>query len=552
MKVRTKILSLFLCLILGLNVMATQDDARSKLFILKSIDDNINALTFDKIGEKYDPEFNNFDKFSVIMDHTAQLEKVATTFASELNEKEKNELPIKGEDLAIMRALMRSMILIMEKTSIFTNIYKKAKTRQIKMSSEELDAQKEIASLLAKLNYLKAYKAAYHAFYKSSRTKRMAKEVARVIENDKDKEILKQFTKIARHDDFQESLQREAKQFLEFRNYYLQLLKPMVTTGVVQVEKFDLRKNVIDKEIPKIKVSGIGDWFVEIFSKTTNFISGLFGNLVGKLRFRHGYMKDHEGALKYLYGTLKPLDIIAEKTPFAATDFFIPGHFGHIAVYIGTQAQLEEAGLWNHPSIKKIKKDIQAGKTILESIRPGSRMVSLEEFLEIDEITIIRETNILDNKWQKEQVLATAIEQLNKDYDFNFDVSTLKKVVCSEVPYHAFGHKRWTTSYIFGRNTISPDEIIENAYTRGSGIEFIASIQATKDGKLKGIDKEKMAKNLSFDFDKKKNLFTKETKECRLVRVVQHRNKNDHYIGKKYRYYKKCKKVDTPLIYSAL
>ena len=32
---------------------------------------------------------------------------------------------------------------------------------------------------------------------------------------------------------------------------------------------------------------------------------------------------------------LRPFDILFEKTPFRLTDKFIPGHFGHVAIYIG-------------------------------------------------------------------------------------------------------------------------------------------------------------------------------------------------------------------------
>lgn len=525
------------------NTIAAQQGG-SRIMQIKYISDKINSVAFNKSSNRND--YNNIKEFEKILDASDELIEVGKVFAKNLKEKSDKRLPIKGEDLSIMSGLMRATLLIMEKSSLMTSLYNE---QMETVQTPEQAVRTSLLNFLAMLNYAKLYRATYKSFVDSHSTYSVAKEVAKLIDNDKDKEILKQFTKIAKNEEFYNQLQNNSNDFFANRYGHLKMMVPDITRAVVLIEKFDLKNKVIGQKLPKISFWSLGEWFTEIFSKFTNFISGVFGNLVGKLRFRHGYLSNHAEALEILNKSLRPLDIIAEKTPFAATDFFIPGHFGHIAIYLGTQEELKAYGLWNHPSIKPLREEIKKGKTIIESIRPGSRMVSLQDFLEIDEITIIRETGLLDEPRITKQVVKVAIEQLNKPYDFNFDVVTLDKVVCSEVPYHAFGHKRWQTSYILGRSTISPDQIIENAYTQGSGIEFIMSLKANEEGEIKFVSKRDMADNLDFEYDKRKNLFTKEHKNCRLVKV--HRHKNDGIgTNRSYRYYKKCKTVDQALIYS--
>ncbi|HQH27497.1 MAG TPA: Poxvirus G6, partial [Oligoflexia bacterium] len=46
-----------------------------------------------------------------------------------------------------------------------------------------------------------------------------------------------------------------------------------------------------------------------------------------------------------------------------------------------------------------------------------------------------------------------------KDYDFNFDVNTTDKIVCSELIYVSYPSIAWPTEHVVGRFTISPDNV---------------------------------------------------------------------------------------------
>ena len=197
-------------------------------------------------------------------------------------------------------------------------------------------------------------------------------------------------------------------------------------------------------------------------------VSKFFGNSVGLIESRKGKLYGKEVIRKELLAQLQPLDIILEKTPFRLTDKLIPGHFGHVAIWVGNQKELKEKGLWEHEVIqphhhkitpKGNDEDSKNGYCIVEALREGVKLSSLEEFMNIDDIAILRPI-FKDNVTEKEkESLLLAFRQIGKEYDFNFDVNTTEKIVCSELAYVCFPQIDWPTEKTVGRHTISPDNV---------------------------------------------------------------------------------------------
>ena len=72
---------------------------------------------------------------------------------------------------------------------------------------------------------------------------------------------------------------------------------------------------------------------------------------MGLYEARKGKLHGKPAIQAALASQLRPLDLLLEKTPFRLTDAFIPGHFGHVAIWLGTEAELRELGLWEHPVV---------------------------------------------------------------------------------------------------------------------------------------------------------------------------------------------------------
>ncbi len=194
-------------------------------------------------------------------------------------------------------------------------------------------------------------------------------------------------------------------------------------------------------------------------SKGLNTFSGVFGNTMGLVATRKGLMYQNAKIKNEIYGQLKAGDILLEKTPFRLTDSFIPGYWGHAAIWVGSEQELKELGLWEHPLVKPHQQEIRAQAEIVEALREGVVLNSLEHFLNIDDMAVLRQEKMSPE--QKRTVILHTFAQLGKAYDFNFDVETSDKIVCSELIYTAYPHIKWPTSKTLGRYTISPNNIAQ-------------------------------------------------------------------------------------------
>mgnify|MGYP000023498927 CR=1 FL=1 len=199
------------------------------------------------------------------------------------------------------------------------------------------------------------------------------------------------------------------------------------------------------------------DSFKDLRSHGSNSFSKIFGNTIGLVQTRHGKLYQQELAKQSIRKKLKPLDILLEKTPFRLTDKLIPGYYGHVAIWLGTEKELKELKLWNHPFIKPHQESIRQGKSVLEALRHGVVLNDLDHFMDVDDFASLRHKNLDETKTQ--ETLLRCFLQIGKEYDFNFDVETLDKIVCSEIVYHTFLDLKWPTESTLGRATISPDNV---------------------------------------------------------------------------------------------
>lgn len=187
-----------------------------------------------------------------------------------------------------------------------------------------------------------------------------------------------------------------------------------------------------------------------------------FGNMVGLVESRKGYLYTMPEEEKTgLIAEMRPLDILLEKTPFRLTDKMIPGHYGHVAIWLGTEEQLKDLQVWEQIPAE-IQTKIRQGHRIVEALRPGVQINTLEHFLNIDDFLVLRDTRKLTDEYRRKAILQ-AVAQIGKEYDFNFDVHTHERIVCSEIAYVVFADVKWPLEEAVRRYTISPDNVAQLA-----------------------------------------------------------------------------------------
>jgi hypothetical protein len=286
------------------------------------------------------------------------------------------------------------------------------------------------------------------------------------------------------------------------------------------------------------------DAVVNVYDKVTGWLSKIFGNLAGSIRTRNGYLYNNSLLSQSLRKQLRPMDILLEKSPFTLTDKFIPGHYGHVAVYLGTKEQLIEIGMWNHPDILPYQEDISNGKIILEAVRTGVHLNSLEEFLNIDEFTLMRKEDALTNPSLLIEQVTRGMDQIGKAYDFNFDITTLDKIVCSELVYIVFGNTNWPTKYRMGRASITPDDIAEILFQKNTKYHVKNFLVSKSEDKIESVGIDYIADELEFelrtssgdpvsDREDKSNSYWKKITKCYTVEDNSHSNDGSNNLGRR-------------------
>jgi uncharacterized protein YycO len=206
------------------------------------------------------------------------------------------------------------------------------------------------------------------------------------------------------------------------------------------------------------------DTLVNLKDGGSHFTSLLFGNAVGLVETRRGKLHAKPALEQEVREKLRAGDILLEKTPFRLTDAFIPGHWGHAAVWVGTEKELRELGIWEHPVARPHHDAIRAGRGVAEALRSGVELNTLGRFMNIDDLAVLRRAA---PRQARAAAILQALRQIGKDYDFNFNAETTDRIFCSELVYLAHGDIDWPTSRMLGRFTVSPDDIAQRALDGG-------------------------------------------------------------------------------------
>ncbi len=185
--------------------------------------------------------------------------------------------------------------------------------------------------------------------------------------------------------------------------------------------------------------------------QTVNLVSGAFGNTIAAIRKNPPVIIDQSGFVSFL----EPLDIILMKSEGNFTDKFIPGYFGHTAVWTGDADSLR---LMHHAGFQN-----SAESLFIESVRTGVKFSGIDELSDASVLLVIRVFGLNDDA--RDLAIERLVSHVGKLYDFNFDLESPSKLFCTEVPYLIFDQINWKAQYSFGRYTMSPDDIIRTAFS---------------------------------------------------------------------------------------
>lgn len=427
------------------------------------------SLQLDKQLQNIQESFQKFTDFNA--KHLIDINiKLATT------------VPIRGSEMTYLN----KSFLVYKKYDRLLDVFQKEVKKNTKNNPSSNATNLSLDTKLSRINFF--YKNYYNVI--SNKRLRRVLNTSDLTFETQDNELKKLAKKLLRRKNYR-AIQKLANKTINYHAKDSALYQLIRTTSYHNSRIRKNRKTII-KYFQQDYSHRVGHFFAQ-------YISGAIGNFAGLFRFRKGYLYRNDSIYLDIKKRLMPMDIIIEKTGFTLTDKMIPGYFGHIAIWLGTEQQLKEIQLWNHPTIVPFQNRIKHGYSILETDRKGTHLKTLKEFFDIDEIAVASIIDFSELTIENKIVLYdNALAQLGKEYDFNFDVETSDKLVCSELLYQVFGAIHWPTDNYLKRNTISPDNVLSLTLYKNSPISlsYYLGAKNRKDIYVKTLDD--LAKDLGY------------------------------------------------------
>jgi hypothetical protein len=171
-----------------------------------------------------------------------------------------------------------------------------------------------------------------------------------------------------------------------------------------------------------------------------------------------------------------PGDILLERRNWYMSNIGIPGFWPHVAFFVGTFEDIDKSfeGLailqGKSPSeylrerypqacmVLNKKDDYGFAKSVIEALRDGVVMTSVENSGHADYLAVLRPKLSSEEKFQ---AIVKAFSYWGRPYDYNFDFATDNELVCSELVYKSFqgSSLNFELSMINGRMLLPPNLI---------------------------------------------------------------------------------------------
>lgn len=132
---------------------------------------------------------------------------------------------------------------------------------------------------------------------------------------------------------------------------------------------------------------------------------------------------------------LQPGDVLVTRKEYAVTNYFLPGYWPHVAMYVG-------------------------GRQVVESMKDGVLEREMSSPFGNDSVAVIRprlESEMI------ERAIDRARSHVGKPYDFDFDFTRADRLVCTEVVYRSYeglGQMQFSLTRRAGRETFSAEDLL--------------------------------------------------------------------------------------------
>ncbi|WP_156790673.1 YiiX/YebB-like N1pC/P60 family cysteine hydrolase [Rhodobacter ferrooxidans] len=212
-------------------------------------------------------------------------------------------------------------------------------------------------------------------------------------------------------------------------------------------------------------------------------IAPVFGVVVGNMVLRPGYVLQ-TGAQQKLLREVQPLDVLVLSSKGHMSGNLIPGLFGHVITYLGTEAELRKLRVWDDPRVVPHHDSIRAGAVFIESDLHGVHLSTPDQALDTDRIAVLRPN--LAGTQRRRQALVGFYARIGTKFDFRMDNATTAKLYCGELVAQVMPELSLPVRPMYGRQSIMPDDVVAEAAVQRSRLDLVYYLRANRNGAASG------------------------------------------------------------------
>lgn len=191
------------------------------------------------------------------------------------------------------------------------------------------------------------------------------------------------------------------------------------------------------------------------------------------LRLRSPKLKERPEVWDHVSRYLRPFDIVLTSDKGQFVGQFVVGYMTHTLVYLGTEAQLRRAGLWDHPDLLPHRDRVRAGQVFFEAMPPMVDFTNAANVMDVDAVAIWRPALTDD---QRRDVLTRLMLEHGKPFDRHMDSRTQDCRYCAELLAVAFPMLNLIQREVYGRPVVIPDEIAASAIRGQVPLTFVGYV----------------------------------------------------------------------------
>ncbi|MCW1913322.1 YiiX/YebB-like N1pC/P60 family cysteine hydrolase [Luteolibacter sp. GHJ8] len=160
----------------------------------------------------------------------------------------------------------------------------------------------------------------------------------------------------------------------------------------------------------------------------------------------------------------RPGDIFVTRHDDALSNLFLPGHWPHAALYLGSPEQRRQLGLVLPPPLER---RLAGEVCFLEAKKDGVLLRPPDDTLAVDAFVILRSPL---GPPDLATVLTRAMDHAGKPFDFSFDFRRAERLACTELVYRAYHHCGpvvFSLIEVSARPCLPAEELISQSLAQG-------------------------------------------------------------------------------------